>query len=185
MIPPRERSKASTMIELEKTYLAKKLPQDLKEYAHKEIIDIYIPQIAAHPKIRIRKNGLLFEITKKEPINIADASCQKEQTIKLTEIEFNSMLALEGKKIHKLRFSVPYKKQIAEIDVFQGALSGLVLVDFEFSSTIEKDSFELPDFCLAEITQEEFTAGGMLCGKNYTSIQHHLSKFNYKPLYLD
>ena len=45
------------MIELEKTYLAKEIPQGLKDCNSKEIIDIYIPKSNAHPKIRIRKNG--------------------------------------------------------------------------------------------------------------------------------
>lgn len=35
---------------------------------------------------------------------------------------------------------------------------------------------------LAEVTQEEFIAGGMLCGKNYDDISDKLEKFGYSKI---
>ena len=43
------------MIELEKTYLVKKLPEGLKDCKFKEIIDVYIPESSELPTLRIRK----------------------------------------------------------------------------------------------------------------------------------
>ena len=71
---------------------------------------------------------------------------------------------------------------MAEIDVFQGESKGLILVDFEFDTNEEKNSFTIPDFCLTEITHEEFIAGGMICGKSYEDIEENLNRFNYKKL---
>ncbi|MFH1838183.1 MAG: hypothetical protein ABH808_01655 [Candidatus Kuenenbacteria bacterium] len=142
------------MIELEKTYLAKKLPKNLKNYKFKEIIDIYIPKSNDHPKLRLRKNGNKFEITKKEPVQPVDnkdISRQKEQTIILTEIEFNALNKLEGKRIHKIRYYFDYNGQIAEFDIFQDSLKGLVIVDFEFKTIKEKENFQMPNFCLTDI----------------------------------
>lgn len=172
------------MIELEKTYLVKKLPENLKDCKFKEIIDVYIPKSSDHPKLRLRKNGDKFEITKKEPVNNGDASHQEEQTIILTETEFNALNELEGKRIHKLRYYFDYNGRIAEVDVFQDLLKGLILVDFEFTSIEEKDRFEMPDFCLADVTQELFIAGGMICGKSYEDIEDDLDRFDYKKLFL-
>ena len=173
------------MIELEKTYLAKEIPQGLKDCNSKEIIDIYIPKSNAHPKIRIRKNGDKYEMTKKESVNEGDSARQEEQTIILTETEFNELSKLEGKRVHKTRYYYNHNNRIAEIDVFQGALKGLIVVDFEFKTMEEKDSFEIPAFCLIDITQELFIAGGMLCGKSYEDIEENLKKFNYAKLNLD
>ena len=53
------------MIELEKTYLAKNIPENLQNCKFKEIVDIYIPKYSEHPKLRIRKNGNRYEVTKK------------------------------------------------------------------------------------------------------------------------
>ena len=173
------------MIELEKTYLAKRLPKDLGSSKFKEIIDIYIPESSEHPKIRLRKEGDKYELTKKEPVNDGDASHQKEQTIILTETEFNALSKVDGKKVRKIRYYYAYEGKTAEFDVFQDSLKGLIVIDFEFATIGEKDSFEMPDFCLVNITQELFIAGGMICGKSYEDIERELSKFNYKELSID
>ncbi|MFA6422304.1 MAG: hypothetical protein WCV92_02825 [Candidatus Buchananbacteria bacterium] len=170
------------MIELEKTYLAKYLPNNLADCKSKEIIDVYFPKSSEHPKLRLRKNGDKFEITKKEPVKEGDGSCQEEQTIILKEIEFIELNKLEGKRVSKRRYYYNHNGKLAEIDVFQEELKGLVLVDFEFNTIEEKDCFQMPAFCLQEITQEIFIAGGMICGKSYKDIEKELNKFNYKKL---
>jgi CYTH domain-containing protein len=172
------------MIELEKTYLAKEIPAGLSECRRKEIIDIYIPKSRRHPTLRIRKNGSEFEMTKKEPVE-NDASHQREQTIVLTNEEFLVLNKLDGKKVRKIRYYYEHGRNVAEIDVFQDALLGLVLVDFEFDTMAEKDRFEMPEFCLADISNEEFIAGGMICGKSYEDISSDLNRFGYKKLFPD
>lgn len=173
------------MIELEKTYLAKYLPKNLENCESREIIDHYVPKDSNHAVLRIRKNGRKYEITKKQPTNEGDASSQFEQTIPLTQEEYNSLTQqLESKKVRKLRYYFNYNEQIAEFDVFQDKLSGLVLVDFEFNTENEKNLFEIPEFCLEDITQESFIAGGEISGKSYEDIENNLDRFNYKKLYL-
>ncbi len=172
------------MIELERTYLLKEIPKNLKSCKFKEIIDLYIPKSNQHPVLRIRKNGSKFEMTKKQPIKGNDSSCQEEQTITLSEEEFKELNKIDGKKIHKIRYYYDCNNKIAEIDVFQDLLNGLILVDFEFETTEEKDSFKIPEFCLADVTQDKFIAGGMLCGKSYKDIENELKQFKYKKLFL-
>ncbi len=79
------------MIEIEKTYLAKFLPKGLSKFPHKEIIDLYIPKVAEHSKLRIRKNGDSYVITKKNLVNENDASTQIEQNIKISKEEFMAL----------------------------------------------------------------------------------------------
>ena len=69
--------------------------------------------------------------------------------------------------------------------MFTGALDGLVLIDFEFETEAEKEAFVMPDFCLVEVTQEEFLAGGMLCGKSYDDISADLALFGYERIRLE
>jgi len=70
-----------------------------------------------------------------------------------------------------------------EVDVFHGSLRGLVLVDIEFKSHKEKNNFTPPPWVLAEVTQENFVAGGMLCGKNYEDISNELKRFGYSKIW--
>ena len=172
----------SKEIEVEKTYLAKYLPENLQDCAFKEMEDIYLPKEAEHAHLRIRKNGGSFVITKKEPIVGENASMHTEHTIKLTPEEFQSFSDIDGNRISKVRYYYPYQGMMAEIDIFSGKMAGLVLVDFEFSSREEMDKFEMPDFCLADVTEEEFVAGGVICKHSFDSLQDELEKFGYKSL---
>ena len=169
------------MLELEKTYLVKTLPS-LEGLHRKEIHDIYFPVQSEHPTLRVRKNGDTFEMTKKDPVRDGDASAHIEHTIHLTKTEFEAIRNVEGKGVRKWRYYYPYDDLTGEIDVFQDDLTGLILADFEFQTEEEKDVFIMPDFCLAEVTQEEFLAGGMLCGKTYLDIVDDLKRFHYSKL---
>jgi len=170
-------------LELEKTFLAKFLPPGLEKSRKDDLLDVYVPASAPHPVLRVRKKGSKLEITKKQPAKDGDASEQHEHTIPLTEAEFEALSKIEGKRLHKHRHYYAWDGRTAEVDVFQEDLAGLVLVDFEFSSPAEKAAFKIPDFCLADVTQETFLAGGMLCGKKYSDIEAGLKKFGYKKLF--
>jgi CYTH domain-containing protein len=172
------------MIEIERTFLAKKIPEGLKNCEHKEIIDIYIPKDwPGHAPIRIRKFGNKYEITKKSPID-RDHSKLHEQNISLEEGEFKEFMKLDGKKAHKIRYYLKYNGLTAEVDVFQGDLKGLVVVEFEFPDEKTRDAFEMPDFCLADVTQDDFVAGGLLCGKRYEDLEKDLNRYKYKKLFM-
>jgi CYTH domain-containing protein len=172
-------------IELEKTYLAKYLPNDLDHCKSEEIIDIYIPKSVEHPNLRIRKKGDNLEITKKYPVSGGDASRQHEHTIELNKQEFEALTKdINGKKVRKYRYYYNSKGKVIEIDRFQDALLGLVLVDIEFTNENEQKLYPMPDFCLAEVTQEKPLAGGLIVGKTYQQIEPTLAKYGYKPLYL-
>ena len=169
-------------IELERTFLAKYLPDGLEQCDRKEILDIYIPTESRHPTLRIRKNGKKYEITKKEPLK-DDPSEMKEETTTLTKEEFDELnKSLIGKRVRKFRYYYPYNNRTAEVDVFQDLLKGLIVVDFEFDSIDDKNNFQIPEFCLIDITQEEFIAGGMVCGKSYSDIEENLRVLGYEKI---
>ena len=170
------------MTEREKTYLAKYIPEGLLNCRSKEIIDIYVPVSEEHPILRIRKNGETYEITKKTPVNGTDSSEQIEQTIPLTPKEFKVISSVSGKQVRKQRYYYDYRGRIAEIDIFDDDLKGLVIVDVEFDNSEEKNNFKMPDFCLADVTQEKCFAGGVLAGKSYNDLTEDLRKFGYEKI---
>lgn len=167
-------------IEREKTYLPKYLP-DLSSCEKKEMVDTYLPENAVHPVIRIRKQGEKYMITKKAPVD-GSASMQTEQTIPLTKEEYDALSTASTKRIEKVRYYFPMNEKIAEIDIFQGDLAGLVLVDVEFNTSEEMAQFAMPEFCLVDITDEKFIAGGMLAGKSYADIEPLLEEHGYQKL---
>ena len=168
------------MDEFELTYLAKNdILQKIDGSPFKEMLDIYLPASSKHPTLRIRKSGEKYEITKKEPAKDGDASHLIETTIPLTKEEFSELNMLKGKRVSKNRYIYKEGEYSYEVDVFTGDLKGLVVIDIEFKTNEEKNNFKQPSWVLAEITQEEFLAGGMVCGKNYDDLKEKLDKFGY------
>jgi adenylate cyclase len=172
--------------EFELTFLAKELPEGFTtELSSKEILDIYIPKSADHAILRIRKNGDAYEITKKQPVSGTDSSHQTENTIPLTKEEFEVLSNLPGKRLRKIRYYYSENGTDYEIDIFKDQLEGLVVVDVEFNSNEEKAKFVAPDWVLADVTQDKFIAGGILCGRSYADIETELQSRNYKKIVVE
>jgi len=169
-----------SMLEFEKTFLLKSIPFDLQNYPHKELVDHYIPVESEHPKLRLRKRGNLFEITKKTLVQEWDCCVQKEQTIDLNKQEYDALADLPNKYIRKLRYYVPYEWLILEIDLFQDNLDGLILMDVEFPNLQTMEKFSIPDFCLADVSQNPAFAWWMLCGKSYASLIWLIRQYNWE-----
>ena len=170
-------------LELEYTFLANKLPEEIEGVHPKRLVDIYIPDLGGnHAHLRLRQKGENLEITKKVLVNANDASTQIEATIQLDADEFEALSAVSQKRVVKDRYFVSIDGFPAEVDVFREKLEGLVLIDFEFSSEDERAKFVKPEVCLADVTQEEFLAGGLISGKSYGDIASELARFNYRPL---
>lgn len=170
-------------LELELTYLASSLPEELSRTTPTRLVDIYIPASpAVHAKLRIRQKGDSYTITKKVPVVEGDASRQNEYDIPLSQEEFDELSTVSTRKVVKDRYVLPLGGHTAEIDVFQEELAGLVLIDFEFDTEEEKNAFIPPSVCLADVTQEEFIAGGKLAGRSYKDLETDLLRFSYTPL---
>jgi CYTH domain-containing protein len=169
-------------LEVELSYLAALIPPDLENCEHKDLFDMYFPANIEHPKLRIRQKGDSYELTKKTQTNSNDAGVQHEENIELTADEFAALAKSDGRKLVKKRYRMPYKGLVAEIDIFTGPLKGLVVIEFEFKTLEEKSDFVKPDFCLADVTQENFIAGGFLAGKSYSDISFYLARFGYIAL---
>jgi CYTH domain-containing protein len=172
----------ATEIEFEKTYLAKSLPIGIENAKSVLIRDIYVPQTVGHAHLRLRQKDDIYVITKKQPVLGNDSSYQHEYTIELEKDEFDAMASCSSKDFVKRRYFMEFSGRQAEIDVYLEKLEGLVVIDFEFDSESEKDAFEMPIFVLADVTQDEATAGGFLAGKSIEDIMPLLTKYGYKKL---
>ena len=118
--------------ELELTYLVKSIPKEVAGVSPSHLLDIYIPDTPGHAHLRLRRQDDHCEITKKTPIKDGDASAQVEQTIGLSEDEFEALAIASQKRVAKDRYKMQIDGSKAELDVFTGKLAGLVLIDFEF-----------------------------------------------------
>jgi CYTH domain-containing protein len=174
----------ATEIEFEKTYLLKALPDGIEQADSVLIRDVYIPQTADHAHLRLRQKNDKYVITKKCPVNGlgGDPTHSYEHTIELIPEEFEALASRSNKDFIKRRYFMKLAGRSVEIDVYGEKLAGLAVVDFEFDSKSEMDAFEMPDCALADVSNEEATAGGYLAGKSIEEIMPQLEKYGYKKL---
>lgn len=171
-------------LELELTFLAREIPKEIEGATPVTIEDTYFPENpAVHAQLRVRrKGGDKREITKKVPVSADDMSAQHEFTIALNEEEYDALANASTRKVNKDRYFVTIDGYPAEVGIFKDRLEGLVMIDFEFKTAEEKDAFKKPACCLADVSNVELFAGGILSSKSYDDIATELGNFGYTKL---
>lgn len=157
------------MLEIEKTFLVKNIP-DLSSIKQTKIKQGYISSPPS--PLRIRQKGAAFELTKKIPLKPNDYGSNEEINILLTEYEFNKLWTQVEKSLEKSRYCIDIGENlIAELDIFEGDLSGLIFVEVEFPSHEIMESFVSPEWFGKDITQESFSANSFLASKTFEQIK--------------
>ena len=136
--------------EIERKFLVQEnaLP-DLSTCHKRRIEQAYL---SARPTVRVRRDNEAFYLTYKgEGLLI-----REEHNLALTAEAYTHLAAkADGRRIEKDRFELPLDNGLtAEIDKFRGALSGLCLVEVEFSSTEAAAAFVPPSWFGTEVTQD-------------------------------
>ena len=159
------------MLEIEKTFLVKKIPINLSSYKSDRIKQGYIS--SSPSPLRIRQKGDKFELTKKIPLKEGDFSSAEEINILLTEYEFNKLWPLIERSLEKTRYYIPLDNNlIAELDIFKSSLEGLSFVEVEFISQKQMELFQPPEWFGADVTQKIFSSNSFLAGKKYQQISN-------------
>lgn len=98
--------------------------------------------------VRVRIRGSKAYITVKSR-NIGAVRHEWEYEVPLADAEDMARIA-PGGNIDKTRYIVPFKGHNWEVDVFHGALSGLIVAEIELDDTDQ--TFERPPFIGNEVT---------------------------------
>lgn len=146
-------------LELERRWLVDpaRLP-DLSEAAFRRIDDLYLDggrlrlRAIAHPDgVRELKLGKKYERTHPAGGPIT--------TLYLTEGEHETFASLPGARLVKRRYAVDG----FSLDIFEGALTGLVLAEVEVDSPADLSAIVPPPWARREVTEDPFFTGGNLC----------------------
>ena len=134
-------------MEIERQYLVKDIPSDLSSYESKIITQGYLN---TSPVIRIRRSNDKYYMTYKgEGLMV-----REEYNLPLTKEAYEHLLPkIDGILISKTRYLIPLHQGLtAELDIFDGELSPLTLVEVEFSSVEEANSFSAPEWFGEDVT---------------------------------
>lgn len=171
-----------SQLEIEFTFLAAFMPEEITDVEPIEIEDVYITPGTGASIIRLRRKGNRYELTKKTAVAKGDFSRHEEQTIELTRQEYDVLAVGGSLKISKNRYDVKINGFDTEVDVFTEDLEGLVAIDFEFKDNEAQDAFVEPDCCLVDVTQDKEMSAGYLAGKSYKDIEVWLRAKGYKAI---
>jgi CYTH domain-containing protein len=167
------------LIERERRYLLRDLPEGLSRADHHlQITDIYI----TGTRLRIRKvrdpktNKWIVKFTQKFAPNPNDFSRTIITNTYLSALEAEMLSMFNANEIRKNRYKFEFAGRTFSVDMFLGDLFGLVLAETGFDSDEEMDSFPLPSFAVADVTNNELFTGGRLSELTFAEIrgQYHL-----------
>lgn len=135
-------------MEIERKYLIRRLPENLSQYQCKRIAQGYI---CTNPVVRIRKSDDEYYLTYKGKGLMA----REEYNLPLTQEGYEHMLPkIDGRLIEKSRYLIPLDgKLTAELDIFEGDLAPLIIVEVEFDSLDAANSFIPPEWFGEDVTE--------------------------------
>lgn len=134
-------------MEIERKYLVKDIPFDLTSCEHKIITQGYLNTA---PVIRIRRSNDNYYMTYKgEGLMV-----REEYNLPLTKEAYEHLLPkIDGILISKTRYLIPLENELtAELDIFEGELAPLRLVEVEFDSIEAANAFTPPVWFGEDVT---------------------------------
>jgi len=150
-------------MEIERKYLVRQLPEPLSAYDFHRIAQGYL---CTKPVVRIRRSDDTYYLTYKG----SGMMVREEYNLPLTKEAYEHLLPkIDGLLISKTRYLIPLSAAehglselrdesspmlTAELDIFEGPLAPLMLVEVEFESVEEANAFVAPDWFGEDVTED-------------------------------
>ena len=138
--------------EIERKFLLKQLPDQLKHSRCYIIEQGYLASESAGRHVRLRKKGKTASLTFK----VGRGAHREEREIKLSPKQFAALWpGTAGRRLRKVRYDIPWKNLVIEIDVYRGRHAGLVVAEVEFPDQVTCRRFKPPSWFGREVTGEK------------------------------
>jgi CYTH domain-containing protein len=161
-------------IERERRFLLERFPTAENVKRTLQLADRYIDGTALRLREQREQGGpTVYKLTQKVPVRASGAQQGFITTMYITKDEFSVLAQLWAKTLSKSRHSVPP----FGIDVFEGALEGLVLAEAEFDTPDAAAALTLPSFIYREVSADERFTGGKLVRTSRRDLQILLHEY--------
>lgn len=138
--------------EIERKFLVKTLPDNLKRSRSFVIEQGYLATESAGRQVRLRKTDRAASLTFK----VGRTSHREEREIKLTPKQFAALWpGTVGRRLRKIRYEIPWKNLLIELDIYRGRHAGLVVAEVEFPDRASCRRFQPPWWFGREVTGEK------------------------------
>lgn len=138
-------------MEIEKKFLLKRLPEGLEQYERLVIEQGYL---CTDPVVRIRRSNDQYILTYKShegievPQEGSGVRINQEVEVPLNRPAYEHLREkIDGNPVRKCRYLIPLEDgSTGELDIFEGVLSGLTLIEVEFADAETAGRFVPPDW---------------------------------------
>lgn len=148
-------------VERERRWLCKSVPFD-RVVSAETYRDLYVEgtQLRLREALPVGGGAPMLRLGRKADVS---ASVRLLTSIYLSAEEFRLLSSLPGRLLRKTRHSLG-KIGGADVfvDVFEGALSGLIMAEAEFGDDEAMARYPMPDFAFREVTDDVRYTGGRL-----------------------
>jgi CYTH domain-containing protein len=137
-------------MEVERKYVLAARPEGLDERESGRLEQGYLALDPAGAEVRVRRKGAKHTLTVKTGSGLA----RGEEELTLDAAEFDRLWPLTaGRRVVKTRYLVPLGDGLtAEVDVYEGALEGLLTAEVEFPDEAAAHAFTAPAWMGSDVT---------------------------------
>jgi CYTH domain-containing protein len=137
-------------VEIERKFLVDALPDDLDWLDERPLRQGYIA-LDGDTEVRVRDDAGAWRLTVKH----GGGLLRVEEDIEIDARRGEALYALtEGRRVEKRRHRMTYGGAMVEVDVFAGALAGLVVAEVEFADEAAARGFAPPAWFGREVTED-------------------------------
>ena len=136
-------------MEIERKFLIKQIPEGCTSFPCRQIEQAYLN---TDPVVRVRRDNDDYYLTYKGKGLLS----REEYNLPLNEKSYYHLREkADGNIITKTRFLIPLEDgHTAELDIFEGKFAGMLLVEVEFSSIEDANSFVPPKWFGKDVTND-------------------------------
>jgi len=145
-------------LEREQRWLLEELPAGVAD--ERVIVDHYWTGTSLRLRLVEDSHGVVYKLAQKIRVDVDSPELVKITNIYLNESEFHVLSAVPASMVSKSRWTVVSRGVSYAVDEFKGRHLGLVLAEIELGSG--EPRLEVPDFALAEVTDDDEYSGGWL-----------------------
>lgn len=137
-------------MEIERKFIPKYIPENIETFEYHHIEQGYL---STNPVVRVRKSDNEYYLTYKGTGMMA----REEYNLPLNESSYQHLLEkADGNIISKTRYLIPLENGlVAELDIFEGAFLGMLLVEVEFPSVETAENFTPPKWFGKDVTYDK------------------------------
>jgi len=151
-------------VERERRWLCAAVPTG-RVLRRETITDLYViaTQLRLREAVPLGDGTPIRRLTRKGDV---DSHTRLLTSIYLSPEEFGLLSALPGRTLRKTRHHIGLVKGVEmSVDVFEGALAGLILAEAEFDDAVTMAAYPSPGFAVREVTDDLRYSGGRLAAE--------------------